>query len=189
MTKIKTASNLFLIFPVQKLVGYVRNFWEIGRYIVFLQAAMCTLRLESYATMDNHCIELLEHHGIKPTANRILVLEAMMTASHSMSLSDIETALETVDKSSIFRTLNLFRQQQLVHSFEDGSGSEKYEIIGGGGHAELHTHFYCESCHETYCLKMINVPSVDLPDGFEVRSVNYTIKGICDKCSKKQRML
>jgi len=32
---------------------------------------------------------------------------------------------------------------------------------------------------------MINVPSVDLPEGFEVRSVNYTIKGICDKCSRK----
>ncbi len=139
--------------------------------------------------MNNYCIELLESHDIKPTANRILVLEAMLEASHSLSLSDLEAELETVDKSSIFRTLNLFRQQQLVHSFEDGSGSEKYEVIGEGEHAELHTHFYCESCHETYCLKMINVPSVDLPDGFEVRSVNYTIKGICDRCSKKQRML
>ena len=139
--------------------------------------------------MNTYCIELLESHDIKPTVNRILVLEAMLEASHSLSLSDLEAELETVDKSSIFRTLNLFRQQQLVHSFEDGSGSEKYEVIGEGEHAELHTHFYCESCHETYCLKMINVPSVDLPDGFEVRSVNYTIKGICDKCSKKQRML
>ena len=137
-------------------------------------------------TMNEKCIELLESHGIKPTANRILVLGAMLQANHSLSLSDLETSLETVDKSSIFRTLNLFRQQQLVHSFEDGSGSEKYEIIGLGDEADMHTHFYCEVCHETYCLKMINVPSVDLPDGFEVRSVNYTIKGICDRCSGKK---
>lgn len=135
--------------------------------------------------MDNRCIELLESHDIKPTANRILVLEAMLSSNHSMSLSDLESVIETVDKSSIFRTLNLFRQQQLVHSFEDGSGSEKYELMGIDDFADLHTHFYCEVCHETYCLKMINVPSVDLPEGFEVRSVNYTIKGICDKCSRK----
>ncbi len=136
--------------------------------------------------MDTKCIELLESHDIKPTANRILVLGAMLRASHSVSLSDLETSLETVDKSSIFRTLNLFRQQRLVHSFEDGSGSEKFEIIGQGDETGLHTHFYCEVCHETYCLKMIDVPSVDLPDGFEIRSVNYTIKGICDRCSRKK---
>ena len=136
--------------------------------------------------MDKSCIELLESYGIKPTANRILVLDAMLRAGCSLSLSDLEAGLETVDKSSIFRTLNLFRQQQLVHSFEDGSGSEKYEIIWLGADTGMHTHFYCEVCHETYCLKMINVPSVSLPDGFEIRSVNYTIKGVCDRCSHKK---
>ena len=133
--------------------------------------------------MNEKCIELLESHGIKPTANRILVLGAMLQANHSLSLSDLETSLETVDKSSIFRTLNLFRQQQLVHSFEDGSGSEKYEIIGLGDEADMHTHFYCERCHQTFCFKHIHVPVVDLPEGFAVQSINYMVKGICAACS------
>lgn len=133
--------------------------------------------------MNDKCIELLERHGIKPTANRILVLEAMTAVNHSLSLSDLEEALETVDKSSIFRTLNLFRRQKLVHSFEDGSGSEKYEVTGVDDHTDLHTHFYCEVCHQTYCLKKTSVPSVQLPEGFEAHSINYTVKGVCSKCS------
>lgn len=137
--------------------------------------------------MNDKCIELLERHGIKPTANRILVLEAMTAVNHSLSLSDLEDVLETVDKSSIFRTLNLFRQKKLVHSFEDGSGSEKYEITGGDDHTDLHTHFYCEVCHQTYCLKKITVPPVQLPEGFEAHSINYTIKGVCSICAGKTR--
>ena len=142
------------------------------------------LSLQSnYRRMDQSCIELLESHDIKPTANRILVLGAMLRASQSLSLSDLEANLETVDKSSIFRTLNLFRRQQLVHSFEDGSGSEKYEIIGLGDEADMHTHFYCESCHRTFCFKSIGIPSIDLPEGFTMSSVNYMVKGICPQCA------
>ena len=47
----------------------------------------------------------------------------------------------------------------------------------------MHTHFYCEVCHRTFCLKTIGVPVVDLPAGFVTHSINYIVKGICDKCS------
>ncbi len=119
------------------------------------------------------------------TSIRMLVLDALMRASRTMSLADLETELETVDKSSIFRTLEVFEANHLVHSIDDGTGSMKYEICEGEDSctvADMHTHFYCEKCHKTYCLKEINAPLVDLPEGFTVHSVNYIIKGICSSC-------
>ena len=140
--------------------------------------------------MDKSCIELLESYGIKPTANRILVLDAMLRAGCSLSLSDLEAGLETVDKSSIFRTLNLFRQQQLVHSFEDGSGSMKYEICRSHSETcaigERHIHFFCEVCHQTTCLTDIKIPVASLPEGYTVDSINYTVKGVCPACNQKR---
>ena len=131
------------------------------------------------------CIERLEKKGVRVTSIRMLVLDALMRASRTMSLADLETERETVDKSSIFRTLEVFEANHLVHSIDDGTGSMKYEICEGEDSctvADMHTHFYCEKCHKTYCLKEINAPLVDLPEGFTVHSVNYIIKGICSSC-------
>lgn len=50
-------------------------------------------------------LDLLAKRDIQPTAIRILVLRTMMQAGRSVSLLDLETMLDTVDKSTIFRTL------------------------------------------------------------------------------------
>ena len=71
--------------------------------------------------MDNRkCTDRLDRKGIRVTPIRILVLDALMKASGTMSLADLETELETVDKSSIFRTLEIFEKHHLVHSIDDG---------------------------------------------------------------------
>ena len=62
---------------------------------------------------ENTYLELFE---IQPTAIRLLVLRAMMQAGQSVSLADLEDRLDTVDRSSIFRTLTLFLSHHLIHS-------------------------------------------------------------------------
>ena len=58
-------------------------------------------------------LDLLAKRDIQPTAIRILVLRTMMQAGRSVSLLDLETMLDTVDKSTIFRTLTLFLSLQV----------------------------------------------------------------------------
>ena len=70
----------------------------------------------------------LQAHGIHPTAARILVLQKLSELTHPVSMTELETELETMDKSTIFRTLNVLLEHHAIHSFEDGSGSTKYEI-------------------------------------------------------------
>ncbi len=129
--------------------------------------------------------ELLESCGVKPTSTRILVYRAMAECRHAMSLRELDDVLDTVDRSSIFRTLTLLLEHHLIHAIEDGSGVAKYEICEGHGDCSLddqHVHFYCVRCHHTYCFHNIHVPAIDMPEGFVMEGVNYLVKGVCPKC-------
>lgn len=142
--------------------------------------------------MGNLDIEkILTAKGVKPTANRILVMRELEKASHPVSLLDLETALDfSLDKASIFRVLELFTAKDVVHAIEDGSRSLKYELCHSAGThniADQHVHFHCEKCGETYCLESVSVPSAEIPCEFTVHTVNYVIKGVCPKCSHRVR--
>lgn len=134
----------------------------------------------------NHDEEnLLEKAGIKPTSNRLLVFKELLNARQPLSLIELETILETLERSSILRVLNLFLEKDVIHAFEDGRGVSKYEICHGDTHCsidDMHAHFYCEKCNSTYCFEDIAAPQINLPAEFEIRSVNFMFKGLCPKC-------
>ena len=139
--------------------------------------------------MSNNDVEdILTRKEVKPTSNRILVMRELIKASHPVSLADLEVLLGfSMDKASIFRVLELFSEKDIIHVIEDGSRSLKYELCHSGTHHTIshqHVHFYCERCKETYCFEDVNVPLVNIPEGFSPHAINYMIKGICPKCSK-----
>ena len=92
-------------------------------------------------------LDKLVRRDIKPTAIRLLVIKEMMQAERAVSLLDLETLLDTVDKSTISRTIALFLSHHLIHSIDDGSGSLKYAVCDNSCNCvvqDLHSHFYCE---------------------------------------------
>lgn len=138
---------------------------------------------------ENAYLDLLSEREIQPTAIRLLVLREMLQANRPVSLLDLEQTLDTVDKSSIFRTLTLFLSHHLIHCIDDGTGSFKYAVCSPGcscGVEDLHTHFHCERCNRTFCFKNIPTPVVKLPEGFTLNSINYVLKGLCPECAVKE---
>ena len=133
------------------------------------------------------CEKLLASHGIKPTANRIVVAKTLAAAERPMSLTELEYKILSIDKSGVFRALTLFREHHLVHVIEDGGDGVRYELCySHDGHAEdddQHVHFYCERCHRTFCLPDTPIPSVSLPQGYHLTRINYMAKGLCPDCS------
>ncbi|MCD8136151.1 MAG: transcriptional repressor [Parabacteroides gordonii] len=132
-------------------------------------------------------LDILNKRKNKPTAIRLLVLKAMMEFERAFSMLDLENYLDTVDKSTVSRTINLFLDHHLIHCIDDGSGSLKYSVCGEDCSCsieELHAHFYCLKCHKTFCLRNIPVPTVQLPRNFTLESINYVLKGCCEDCSK-----
>ncbi|MDE6400100.1 MAG: transcriptional repressor [Muribaculaceae bacterium] len=136
----------------------------------------------------NHIENILEKSGIKPTSNRILVLREILKSDRPLSLMDLDSILDTLDKSSISRVLTLLLEHGAVHAVEDGRGITRYETCNGDhsheADSDMHAHFYCERCHKVFCLEDIPAPSVPLPAGFTPHSVNYMVKGFCPECSR-----
>ncbi len=123
--------------------------------------------------------------NIKPTAMRELVLKVLNEQSTATSLSDLEHKFENADKVTLYRTLKTFEENKLIHSIDDGTGSVKYALCKETCQCqpeELHVHFLCTTCKQTYCLHEITVPSINLPVNFSLESVNMVVKGICANC-------
>ena len=133
--------------------------------------------------------DILSRHGVRHTAVRMLLYKALQGFHDTFSMGDLEMALESVDRSTLFRALTLFTAHHIVHEIEDGSGSTKY-CLCHNDHAcsveELHCHFYCESCNKTFCLDHTHIPVVRYPEGFELWQINYLLKGLCPDCRKKR---
>ena len=135
-------------------------------------------------------ISRLESKGIRPTANRILVMKTLMGEQNPQSLSNLERKMVSMDKSSIFRTLTLFLEHDVVHAFEDGRGVLCYELCeekGACDHHDGHIHFYCKSCQRSFCMENFHIPSFELPEGFYPHSISFVIKGECPDCRKKHQ--
>lgn len=127
----------------------------------------------------------LKDNGISPTPVRILVYRSLEKASSPRSLAELEALLETVDKSTISRTLATFKDHNLVRTFNDGSGSMKYELCRMNNREEddIHVHFRCKICGETICLTSVRIPEIKLPTGYVQQDASYIVTGICARCS------
>lgn len=133
--------------------------------------------------MNNAEFHLTEH-GIKPTAVRILIWQKIADQTETFTLSDMQNQLPYMDKSSIFRTLRLFKEHHLLHEVADGTGQQKYCVCRCCNDDHFnHPHFYCYKCKKTYCLEDIFVPELKLPANFQINEIEYIIKGICNNCS------
>lgn len=131
--------------------------------------------------------QTLENAGIRVTAVRLMIWKQIKQLDGVFSLYDLEEALPTVTRSTLFRTLTVFSEAHLLHNVDDGSGSQKYCVCHHDDtrHCMGHVHLTCHVCHQTICLTNVKIPQVPLPEGFVVDESEYVVKGICPKCAKK----
>ena len=121
---------------------------------------------------------LMEDHGIRPTANRVLIASALLKGDGPKTMKELETALLSIDKSVISRTMALFRSHHLVHVIEGGTGVASYELCLS------HDDDHDEDVH-VHCLNHVPTPSVAVPEGFLTRSESHLVRGICPNCARK----
>ena len=124
------------------------------------------------------------------TAVRLMIWRQVRHSTNGVfSLSDLEEAMPTVDKSTLFRTLTIFSDAHLLHNVDDGSGSQKYCVCHHDDTRQCrgHVHLTCHVCHKTFCLTDVAIPPVPLPDGFIPEETEYVVKGICSHCRKREK--
>jgi Fur family ferric uptake transcriptional regulator len=132
----------------------------------------------------------LMNAGIRVTANRLLIWRHVRHRFQgTFSLADLEAALPSLDRSTLFRTITLLSEAHLLHDIDDGSGSQKYCVchVDDTRHCLGHVHLTCRMCHRTLCLPNVKIPPVPLPEGFLPEETEYIVKGICAECAKKHK--
>jgi len=137
--------------------------------------------------MKKEIDDKLSSRNIKPTAMRQLVLNILEGQKTAISLHELENKFDRAEKSTLYRTLKTFEENKLIHSIDDGSGSIKYAICKDTcqcNPSDLHVHFLCSSCKQTYCLNEIPVPIINLPENYSFKRVNMVVEGICSNCKK-----
>jgi Fur family ferric uptake transcriptional regulator len=135
--------------------------------------------------MNEDLDKKLKQKNITPTSMRRLVLDILNKKGKAISLYEIEKEFDHVERSTIFRTLKTFQDHCIIHSVDDGTGAVKYALCDDDCTCNLddqHLHFLCNNCGQTHCLKEIPVPRLEMPEGFDLESVNFVAKGICPNC-------
>ena len=131
-------------------------------------------------------LSILKSHKLRVTDCRIEIIREFLQKQVALAHSDLEDSLNNqFDRVTIYRTLNTFLEQDIIHKVLDDSGSTKYALCShedAHDHDHEHVHFKCENCGETTCLENISLPVVKLPEGFRKKEMNLLVQGICDKC-------
>ncbi|MFD2512991.1 Fur family transcriptional regulator [Pontibacter locisalis] len=132
--------------------------------------------------------DLLLKFNLRKTGCRIDVLELFLQNHFALSHSDLEKLLgDDYDRVTLYRTLHSFKEQGLVHSINDVSGSVKYalcrEVCSNHQHHDNHLHFNCTRCGQTFCLDEVVIPATVLPEGYQIDSLHFSAQGICKSCN------
>lgn len=130
--------------------------------------------------------KILVEKGVRITAMRLLVLEALLKQEGAVGLNELEQLLPRSDRITIYRTLRTFSQSGIIHPIENGSAEVKYALCKtfctAYEHLDRHPHFHCRECNRIFCLESIQIPMLQFPVGYQAEEITMTVKGICLNC-------
>ncbi len=134
-----------------------------------------------YNERENITDELMQRK-IKPSFNRIKVLEYLVNNRNHPTVDQIYTSLKkelpTLSKATIYNTLGIFADAHLVKVLTIDDNETRYDITVAN-----HGHFKCESCGNITDFKVDidNIPVEDLAN-YIIKDKNVYFKGICPRC-------
>lgn len=135
--------------------------------------------------------QLLKKNNLKFTIQREVILETLYNADEHLTpeslhnliqkkFPDLKTGIATV-----YRTLSLLEDSEMVTSLSFGAQGKKYEL----GAKHHHDHFICTSCGSIteFVDEQIEERQHKIAQelGFDMKDHSMQIYGICKNCQKK----
>jgi Fur family ferric uptake transcriptional regulator len=136
--------------------------------------------------------DILKHNNLKFTKQREVVLKTMYNNDDHFSPESLymlvkETYPElNVGIATVYRTLNLLEDSDMVTSLSFGSSGKKFEL----GNKPHHDHMICKMCDEIIEFEDDEIENrqeeIASKYGFKLTSHMMQLYGVCKKCQKKQ---
>jgi Fur family ferric uptake transcriptional regulator/Fur family zinc uptake transcriptional regulator len=123
---------------------------------------------------------------LRATHQRKLVLRLLVEKGSPLSHSEISSTLvESLDKVTLYRTLQTLKAAGIVHQVQGLDGVWRFcahdpESKGCPGD---HPHFLCLHCGKMFCLTDQRLPRVEVPEGMTVEGKQLVVYGCCSECS------
>lgn len=119
----------------------------------------------------NAILEYLRHTEDHPSAEMIYV--------------DLKTQIPDLSMGTVYRNLNLFKQQGLATSVATVKGVERFDA-----NTDPHVHFICDRCDAVIDLHQLQTPQALCTEaenciGCKVGACQLSFNGICQSCLAK----
>ncbi len=129
--------------------------------------------------------DYLLEHGIRPSVQRIAVMNYLMTHLTHPTVDEIYLALlhdiPTLSRTTVYNTLRLFVRHQAAQAIDIDRSCERFDAD-----TDLHAHFMCESCGRIDDIMIPHCQAIEslAPPATAVHSINLSFKGLCSNCTK-----
>ncbi|MDD3107770.1 MAG: transcriptional repressor [Alistipes sp.] len=129
----------------------------------------------------------LQHYGIKPSVQRIAILEYLHTHATHPTAEEIYVALHptmpTLSKTTVYNTLKLLARHGAILLLDIDGETAHFD-----GDIRPHAHFLCHQCRHIWDLPLAVAPEALLLDElelFQVDDIQLYYKGLCRACQQK----
>lgn len=137
--------------------------------------------------MKQEVITILKENGLKVTQNRVDVLSVFLGSEKAFSLLDFEKILcSKHDRSSIFRSLQIYSKKGILEKFCNSSGTSIYTLNLRKTDCDCKSHFKCKDCATVVLLPNLPLEYLQLLGKNKMESMNLLIEGTCEKCQDNQ---
>ncbi len=143
--------------------------------------------------MEEKLKTALHEKGLRLTPQRQIVLEAMLNLGESHLTADqvyslVKTQTNDISLATIYRTLELFVEMNLLRRFDSGDGVARYEIDSQKSE-HYHHHLICLSCGSIIefnddLLDELET-KISKKAGFKIADHCLRFFGCCKECQKK----
>ncbi len=133
----------------------------------------------------------LRQHGLRMTPQRQLILRLLEASSGHVAPEEIyqrvHAELPMVNRSTVYRTLDMLEEVGLVRHTHDGSGATRYHL----GQYPHHVHLFCHHCGHLSEVGDLDI-GVGLVEalreryGFAADLSHFAIAGTCAACRDVQ---
>ena len=131
--------------------------------------------------------ERLLHFGIKPSLQRMAVMEYLMKnhvhPTVDVVFNGLSPNIPTLSKTTVYNTLKLFQEKGAAAAISIDEKNVRYD-----GDISQHAHFKCIDCGAIYDLPIKNLELVQLAKAkkLTITEAHFYYKGYCEKCAAKQ---
>ena len=129
---------------------------------------------------DQKLTQALRARGQRVTLPRLMVHRFVSRAPQHVTADDIHDELPTLSFATIYSTLELLEDLELVRRVSTLGGSAVYD-----SRVDPHDHAICRICGQMFDLDPAEIPETAAPRGFKVERAQLELLGVCAGCARK----